>query len=110
MKANYWHKGEAIDYNNTTGSKIAANSVVNLITRIGVAGTEIQPSQTGSIYVEGIFKMAKASSEAIAVGTNVYYDSSNDCITATAESNIPAGYAVQSTSASDDIVIVKLQG
>lgn len=110
MKASYWHKGESIDYKNTTGVKIEALSVVNLTTRVGVAGTDINPSDTGSVHVEGVYKMKKAASEDIALGASVYYDESEECVTTTSDSNIPAGYAVEASSASNEYVYIKLLG
>lgn len=110
MKASYCQRGESLDYTNDSALKIEAGEVVNLITRIGVAGTEIKPREIGSVHVVGVFKMDKAASEAISMGTAVYYDETNKCITATAASNIPAGYAIVSALASDAYVYVKLLG
>lgn len=110
MKASYCQRGESLDYTNSSVLKIEAGEVVNLITRIGVAGTEINPGEIGSVHVVGVFKMDKATSEAISMGTAVYYDENAECITATAASNIPAGYATASASASDAYVYVKLLG
>ena len=36
-KAAYWQRGEAIDFKNETGSKIEANTVITLGSRIGIA-------------------------------------------------------------------------
>lgn len=110
MKASYCQRGESLDYTNGSDSKIEAGSVINLTTRIGVAGTEIKSGETGSVHVVGIFKMDKASSEAITIGTAVYYDTTNKYITATASSNVPAGYATASALESDAYVYVKLLG
>ena len=110
MKASYWHKGESIDYKNTTSSKIEALTVVSLATRIGIAGTDINPSDTGAVHVEGVYKMKKAASEEITLGASVYYDESNKCITSTSDSNIPAGYAVEASASSNGYVYVKLLG
>ncbi|MGG7200756.1 DUF2190 family protein [Clostridium butyricum] len=109
MKAIYWQRGESIDYKNASSSKIEALSVVSLVTRIGVAGTDINPSDTGSVHVEGVYKMKKAAEE-IALGANVYFDVNNDCITTTSASNIPAGYAVEASASADGYVQVKLLG
>ena len=48
-KAEYWQRGESIDYKNTGSSAIEANSVIVLGKRVGVAGMTIQPGETGSI-------------------------------------------------------------
>lgn len=110
MKASYCQRGESLDYVNGSASKIEAGDVISLTTRIAVAGTEIKPGETGSVHTVGVFKMDKASSEEITMGTAVYYDETNKCITATAESNVPAGYAVSSVLAADPYVYVKLLG
>ena len=56
---------------------------------------------------EGI-EIAKAEGEAITMGTAVYFDGS--AITATADSNTPAGYAAQDAAESASTVLVKLLG
>ena len=48
-KAEYWQRGESIDYKNTGSSAIEANSVIVLGKRVGVAGMTIQPGETGSL-------------------------------------------------------------
>ena len=106
MIANYQQPGSAIDYPNGTGSAIAAGQVVSLTTRIGVAGTDIPASAVGSLYVKGVFAMPKADSTAIAIGAAVYYDASADNITTTAESNIPAGWAIAAAAKNDTTVQV----
>ncbi len=110
MKASYCQRGESLDYVNGSASKIEAGDVVSLTTRIAVAGTEIKPGETGSVHTVGVFKMDKASSEEITMGTAVYYDATNECITATSTSNIPAGYAAANALAADSYIYVKLLG
>lgn len=107
MKANYWHKGEVLDYLATEDVKFGA--VVTLGSRIGIAGSDIPANERGQIHVTGVFEMTKEGAE-IAQGTAVYYDKENDCITATADGNIPAGYAAQNAKAADATVMVKLLG
>ena len=41
-KAEYWQKGSAIDYTNATATRIEANEIVPLTTRIGIAGMPIE--------------------------------------------------------------------
>lgn len=107
MKAEYYQKGVTIDYKNTNGSTIAANTVVAIgSTRCGIAGTDIGNNETGAIFVEGIFVVP--STGTINLGAAVYYDSSADKATATAASNTPLGWAV--AAAENDEVKVKLLG
>lgn len=108
MKATYWQRGEALDYKNDTTSTIAENTVVAIKTRIGITGNAIEPGQTGSLHVCGVFALPKAESEAIEMGTLLYY--TEDGITTQATGNIPAGYAAKASVAEEVEVLVKLLG
>lgn len=109
-KASYIHQGESIDFINSGVNTIAYGTVVPLVTRIGIAAAPILPSETGVVHVVGVFAMAKAANEAVAVGTELYYSAENDVVTATAENNIPAGWAISTATAADTTVSVKLAG
>jgi len=108
MKATYWQKGETLDYTNSTVSAIEANTVINLVTRVGIAGTTIAAGETGTVVVVGVFEMDKTAAEAITRGTLVYFNGTS--ITATATDNTHAGYAVADAAAADATVLVKLLG
>lgn len=107
MTAKYWQKGEVLDY--TATDKVANGEVVSLGTRIGVAGEDIAAGETGHLHVVGVFEMAKATG-AITMGAAVYYDTTEKNITATASSNVPAGYAAAPAASTDTTVLVKLLG
>ena len=49
MSAKYWQRGETIDY--TTTEALANGDVVDLATRIGVAGDDIPAKGTGAVHV-----------------------------------------------------------
>ena len=70
----FWQRGEAIDYTNASGSKIEANEIVVLGSRIGIAGTEMANGETGSLHVFGVFELPKKASEAISAGVDVYWN------------------------------------
>lgn len=115
-KAEYWQRGEAIDYKNTTDTKIEANTIIAFGGHIGVAGTDIIPGELGSLHVTGVFEMPKTANEAIEMGTTVYFDGAG--ITAEADDGAAsdtvtyplAGYAVQNALAADTVILVKLCG
>ena len=65
MSAKYWQRGETIDY--TATDDLANGDVVNLATRIGVAGDDIAAGETGAVHVVGVFEMPKATG-AVTVG------------------------------------------
>ena len=109
--AKYWQRGESLDYVNSGDDAIEANSVIELVDRIGIAGTKIEAGATGSAHVKGVFEIQKLSG-AISQGEKVYwYKSSVDAnsgITTTAGSNIPAGYAAAAAASGDTTVLVNI--
>ena len=107
MRAEFYQKGVSIDYKNTSGATIAANTIVALgTTRCGVAGTDIPNNSVGSVFVDGVWIVP--STGTIALGAAVYYDASAEKATATATSNVPLGWAV--AAAENDTVKIKLLG
>lgn len=108
-KATFWQRGESLDYKNGTTDIIPENTIIDISTRIGVTGTVINPGETGSLHVCGVFEIPKTTtSEVITLGAAVYFDGTG--ITATAGSNTPAGYAVAESGATATSVLVKLLG
>ena len=106
-KASYWQRGETIDYVNNGTETIEANTIIVLGSRIGVAGTDILPSEKGTLHVTGIFAMPKGSGE-IAAGADVYYSEEKGEITASAESNTKAGFAVDGAGNEEPFIFVKI--
>ena len=107
MSAKYWQRGETSDY--TATEAVSNGDVVDLATRIGVAGNDIAANETGAVHVVGVFEIPKATGE-ITLGAAVYWDKSAKNITTTSESNTPAGWAVAAAKSADDTVLVKLLG
>ena len=107
MKAEYLQRGEALDYTNATENTIPAGSIVTIGTKLGVAGCDILPGQTGSLHVCGVFKVDKTGTAAVAMGTTVYFDGK----TSTEKVTYPAaGYAAAPAAAGDDTILVQLNG
>ena len=106
--ANYWQRGESLDYMNSGDTKIEAGAVITYGARIGVAGCDIDPGEMGSINVEGVFEFPKASSTAINAGVAVYWDATNSVITTTSTNNTLAGFAAQAALSADATVLVKI--
>lgn len=107
MTAKYWQKGETLDY--TATAAVGNGDIVDLTTRIGVAGNNIPAGSTGAVHVEGVFIMPKGA-DAITMGAAVYWDATEEQITTTAEGHTPAGYAAAPADASAATVLVKLLG
>ena len=113
--AMYYQRGESLDYANSTSSKIAANTVIELKDRIGVVGCDINPGETGSLHMTGVFEMDKTGSAKIDMGQKVYFDGTGitddaDDGGSPATAYTPAGYAVAEAAAAATKILVKLQG
>lgn len=120
-KAEYWQRGETIEYINKTEETIEAGSVVPFGKRIGITGTDIAPGETGSLHVEGVFEVPKGE-RAIEAGDEVYFDiaamltqmaaiattASGGTFNATVPRGIRAGYATQDADADAETVFVKI--
>lgn len=118
-KAEFWQRGESIDYTNSGNTKIEENEVVVLGSRVGIAGTVIPAGETGSLVMTGVFEMDKKDSTAISAGTTVYWnpDSAAPGITASADDGETdptaypyVGYATEAAAADDTTIKVKLLG
>lgn len=81
MNAKYWQRGETLDY--TPAAAVKNGAVVDLTTRIGIAGSDIAAGEPGQVHVVGVFEMDKDTAVAITMGAAVYYDADNDVINTT---------------------------
>ena len=106
-KAEFWQKGETLDFKNA-GAPIAANDVVVLGKRIGVAGTDIAKNAVGTLHVEGVFRLDKNVGDTINAGDLVYWATEPGHITTTPSANTLAGYAVEAAASEATKVLVKI--
>ncbi len=104
--ATYWQKGETLDYVNTTEAVIVAGTVVDLKTRVGIAATDINPGEKGTIHMTGVFRFKKTEKAEIKYGAAVNFDKNG----ITTQAGTPAGYAVEDAGADAETIIVKLLG
>lgn len=106
MKAEYLQKGESLDYINTTTKKIEAGDALIVGNRIGIAGTDIDSGQLGSIHVSGVYGFTKKDKAELTIGMEVYL--SEDGITTTAEGNTRAGFVAATSATTNNNVYVKI--
>lgn len=106
-KAAYWQRGESLDFVNGESTVIEANTIIDLGTRIGIAGTDINPGEKGSVHVTGVYEINKTGAGEIAMGAAVYFDGTG----ITSETGgTPAGYAAAKAAADATVILVKLLG
>lgn len=108
MKATYWQRGETLDYINEGVKVIEAGEIIDFKTRIGIAAYSINPKEKGTVHMVGVYSIKKKDQTEIKMGVPVYF--AEDGITATAESNTPAGYAAETSPIKAPEILVKLIG
>lgn len=123
------HRADVLDYVNTTGNTIPCMTILQIGEIIGIAGTDIEPGETGSAYIEGVFYLPKTADEEISQGTRVVFNGETitavtaavDLLEEEPKTNepaeptepdepdpVPAGVAAYSAAASDTVVAVVL--
>ena len=105
MAAIFYQTGDVIDY--TAAEALSFGDVVDLTTRIGVAGADIARNAAGPVQVTGVYRIPKATG-AVTVGQALYWAKSAKNLTTTADSNTPAGWAVAPAESEDPDVLVKI--
>ena len=114
--AEFWQRGESLDYTNSTDAVIPNNTILQIGSRLGVTGTVIEPGKVGSLHVGGVWEIAKTGSAAITMGQTVYFDgtgitdAANDGATTNPTAYVEAGYAAADAAADAATILVKLCG
>lgn len=112
MSNNYVSPGEVIQFANTTGNAITSGSVVVVGAALGVALVNIPASTgVGSVAIEGVFELPKASGGEINAYTRPVWDVSAKKFihTAGASTDIVGGcIAIETAASAATTVKVKL--
>lgn len=106
---NYIQPGEIMKYSNA-GSAISAGDIVVIGERIGVAITDIAAtSGEGSVQMEGVFSLPKATGTAWSQGDQLFYDAGAGKLTKVATGNKPAGYAFEAAASGDTTGLASIE-
>lgn len=92
MAKNFIQEGDVLAYT-AGGTAIASGAVVLMGKRIGIALADIAANTTGAVSTDGVWSIAKLSTDVIAQGDLLYWDAANSRLTATSAGNTLAGYA-----------------
>lgn len=104
--ATYRARGDRVDY--TPGSDVTAGDVVAQGTLVGVATSDIESGDKGSLAIEGIFDFTKEE-VAFTAGDDVYWDTNSEmAFKGETGSGKYLGKATQDAAAGDSTVRVKL--
>jgi len=74
MANNFIQRGSVVTWTNSTGSDVAAGSVVKMVHTLGVALVDIPNGASGSVAIEGVFEAPKVSGAEFAVGEALIWD------------------------------------
>lgn len=106
MAKKFIQPGEAIDY--TAGATLASGDVVVMGARIGIVLNDMVSGDVGAVRVTGVWELAKLSTDVIAQGALVYWDTTPGEITTTVGSNVVAGYAIEAAGSGTTTCKVKI--
>lgn len=74
MSSNHVQPGKVLDHVNTTGAAITSGQVVAAGQILGVALKDIAIGATGSVAVDGVFRVPKVTGAVIAQGESLTWD------------------------------------
>lgn len=95
MTTKYVMSGDTLNY--VAGSNLSAGAVVVIGVRVAVLLADIASGATGAVRVQGVFNLAKLSTDVVAQGDLLYWDAGNSRLTTTASTHKVAGYAAQAS-------------
>lgn len=108
MAQNYVQEGDVLNYTNASGSTISSGAALLIGTWLGVALADIANTATGSVAIEGVFTVAKLSTDVVAQGALLYWDNTNKRLTTTASGNTQVGHAFAAAGNGATTVQIKL--
>lgn len=93
MSKNFVAKGDVVQY--TAGADIISGQPVLMGDILGVALKDIANGDSGSVSIDGVWELAKLSTDAFSIGQILFWDAGNSRLTSTAGSNKPVGLAFE---------------
>ena len=105
-QATYIQEGHYIDH--TPVSALASGDVVVQGDLVGVTVRPIAAGELGSLAVDGVFDFTKNTGVAFTVGTILYWDDTNNVVTATATGNKAIGKVVRAAATTDPTVRIRI--
>lgn len=107
MATNYVQEGDVLMVA-AGGTPIASGAVILFGKRIGIAIANIGANESGAMAVEGVFSIAKLSTDVVAQGALLYWDATNLRLTTTASGNTLAGYAAAAAGNGATVVNINI--
>ena len=109
MAKNHVQPGKTLTYTNSGDVDIVSDAVVVFGAGIGIALVDIPKGKSGTIQVEEVFKLPKASGTAMPFGAAAYWDTTSKTVVAAEGENIVrAGFVAADAAAGATLVHVKI--
>jgi len=105
-QATFVQDGKYIDH--MPAGALAAGDVVVQGDLVGVVFRPLAAGELGALAVDGVFDFAKNTGVAYTVGTILYWDDTNNVVTATATGNKQIGKVVRAAATTDTTVRMRL--
>jgi len=102
---NLARQGQTLTWRNNTAAEVKSGQLVTVGDVVGVAAADITAGAPGVLAMEGVYRLPKVSSEAIAQGARVYL--ANGQVTS-APGDAPVGVAWEAAPASSAELMVKI--
>lgn len=99
MATNYICEGKVLQYT-SDGNTIKSGDLVVIGTIAGIAHTNIDDGETGSVHIHGVYNVPKAN-DAIDLGAKLYWDAKKSVLTTTSTSNTLVGIAYSAAAEAD---------
>lgn len=105
-QATFIQEGKYIDH--TPVGALASGDVVVQGDLVGITLRPIAAGELGSLAVDGVFDFTKNTGVAYTVGTILYWDDTNNVVTATSAGNKQIGKVVRAAGTTETSVRVRL--
>ncbi|RLS53624.1 MAG: DUF2190 family protein [Planctomycetota bacterium] len=105
-QAVFAHEGAAIDH--TPVADVSSGDVIVQGDLVAVARFDIKAGVQGALAVFGVFDFLKATNVAYTVGTILYWDDTNNQVTATATGNKQIGKVTRAAATTDTTVRIRM--
>jgi len=105
-QATFIQDGKYIDH--TPASALLSGEVVVQGDLVGVTVRPLAAGELGSLAVDGVFDFTKNTGVAFTVGTILYWDDTNNVVTATATGNKSIGKVVRAAASADTTVRMRI--
>ena len=108
MADNFIQPGDVLTTANDTGATISSGDPCIVFGGIRIAINDIADGASGPAYDAGVIKLTAKASDTWSDGDRVYWDNTEEELTATADDNFFAGYASGDKAAAATTANVKL--